>query len=752
MVGGCGGVYFLAPAGELVVELAKRDRREGRPVAVRAVLFGPDRAVLGDRWLTAAASGAVQSLRLAAPVQAPGICGLMVTAADDRYGTEMTWGFRTNCPRYLVETSRGHRDERHQEPIVLASPERPGEVCFLPRRGAFAVELAGLAADAGPVACTDAAGNPLASLTPGADGRASCSFPAATARAATPWRLQMPRFQGEVHIDGVTRWGQEDDYPGLSLWSPDAPSWFAFHEHRWLLTPYSRTVYAQPGEERQVRFRVHHNGLAPATVDLALEFADGQPRTASLSADRIRLEPRQAADIALLLVVPETGAAWSCRLRATCGEVSTYSTVALRRGEPPAAGPIEMPLALKPFQHENEQFGYLPGYPLDSQPYFDLGNRPYVVRSRALSVLRDGGWTDAGALPAGEGSAGSLRGTKIAFDTEHGVYCLATLQGRPALLYSQDGGASFAACPLPGNGHFDLENFSGHNASPLPPAVVRVTRTASDPKLIWRSLNDVHLFVPERRDGQFVLGEPVPVTTLGIGISDHSGIPSAVVSRDGKVHLAWGEATDPKESIHGVPTYVATYDREMRTLGKPVLVGYGPPANDVHNSPCITMDSKGFLHLLVGTHGRTFKYARSLQPNDSAGGWTPAEEVGPGLSQTYVGLVCAPDDTLHLVFRLWQGHGERFPTGSYACLAQMSKRPGEPWSAPRPLVVAPFTDYSIFYHRLTIDRRGRLFLSYDYWSTYWFYRTDHVGSRRALLVSADNGITWRLAADADVAP
>jgi hypothetical protein len=225
-----------------------------------------------------------------------------------------------------------------------------------------------------------------------------------------------------------------------------------------------------------------------------------------------------------------------------------------------------------------------------------------------------------------------------------------------------------------------------------------------------------------------------------------------VVSRDGKVHLAWGEATDPKESIPGVPTYVATYDREMRTLGKPVLVGYGPPANDVHNSPCITMDSKGFLHLLVGTHGRTFKYARSLQPNDSAGGWTPAEEVGPGLSQTYVGLVCAPDDTLHLVFRLWQGHGERFPTGSYACLAQMSKRPGEPWSAPRPLVVAPFTDYSIFYHRLTIDRRGRLFLSYDYWSTYWFYRTDHVGSRRALLVSADNGITWRLAADADVAP
>jgi len=47
--------------------------------------------------------------------------------------------------------------------------------------------------------------------------------------------------------------------------------------------------------------------------------------------------------------------------------------------------------------------------------------------------------------------------------------------------------------------------------------------------------------------------------------------------------------------------------------------------------------------------------------------------------------------------------------------------------------------------RATIDRRGRLFLSYDYWSTYWFYRTDHRGSRRALLTSADGGETWSLA-------
>jgi len=40
---------------------------------------------------------------------------------------------------------------------------------------------------------------------------------------------------------------------------------------------------------------------------------------------------------------------------------------------------------------------------------------------------------------------------------------------------------------------------------------------------------------------------------------------------------------------------------------------------------------------------------------------------------------------------------------------------------------------------LTIDRRGRLFLSDGLWSTYWFYRTDQRGNRRALLTSPDGG-------------
>jgi hypothetical protein len=162
------------------------------------------------------------------------------------------------------------------------------------------------------------------------------------------------------------------------------------------------------------------------------------------------------------------------------------------------------------------------------------------------------------------------------------------------------------------------------------------------------------------------------------------------------------------------------------------------------------MDSKGYLHVLIGTHGRAFRYARSLEPNTAAGGWTVAEELGAGLRQTYVGLVCDPDDTLHCVFRLWRDDGVHHPGGNYATLAYMRKRPGEAWSEPRLLVVAAFSDYSIFYHRLTIDRAGRLFLSYDYWSTYWFYRNERRGDRRALMMSGDGGDTWGMVGGEDL--
>ncbi len=92
--------------------------------------------------------------------------------------------------------------------------------------------------------------------------------------------------------------------------------------------------------------------------------------------------------------------------------------------------------------------------------------------------------------------------------------------------------------------------------------------------------------VPEKRAGRLVIAEPVTVSRNSVGVSSHSGVPSALVSRGPRIHIVWAEATDPKEKVPGVPTYVVTYERKQkRFLGKPVLFGYGAPPKDIHNRP-----------------------------------------------------------------------------------------------------------------------------------------------------------------------
>ncbi len=740
---------------------------------------GQEATIPDDGQARGSGLGPVQQTRLATRVERKGVYVLNVTVSQDRYGEEMVWGFATNCPRYLIETARGHKDERHQEPIVLLGSDQPGDVCFLPRKGPLNIEISGLPASATKLELFDASGASLREIAVAAGGTAACSVPAGVARDRSPWRLHVPTRQATIQIDGVTRWDSDDAYPDLCCWTTEPESFFPLLDYRWLLTPYSRIVYTRAGQQAEAVFRVHNNRSQKRTVKLAIEFA-GEPWPVELSASQITLSSKRAAEVTVRGTAAADGKARICQVRATPAETpefTTYATLEVRTGESPATQPLAMPLVLRPYRHENEQFGHVPDFPVDNQVYFDPENRPFICTSDGIATVAEGRWTTAdlrrnvrSAEDGGERDSYRLYGSKVAFDRDGGVYVLGTSGRQAALLHSTDGGRTFAACPIPGregrSGSYDLEQFSGHNEaakretgtdrpernqSRLPPPIVRYALTGSDPKLFWRRLHDLELFVPNFVDGRLVMSEPILISRKCIGLASHSGIPSSVVSRGDRVHVVWAEATEPTEKVPGVPTYVVTYDRATGKLGEPALVGYGAPPNDIHNSPSITMDSQGFLHVLAGTHGRPFQYARSLKPNDAAGGWTPAEPVGQDLSQTYIGFVCGPDDTLHLAYRLWHRGEQPHPKSHHAALAYSRKRPGQPWEAPRDLIVPPFSEYSVYYHRLTIDRQGRLLLSYDYWSTLWFYRNDQPGRRRSLMMSPDGGDTWQLATSRDLA-
>ncbi|MFP6582506.1 MAG: BNR-4 repeat-containing protein [Candidatus Hydrogenedentota bacterium] len=757
-IGGCGGVYFLAEPGEFWVEVEKQDRNFlSRKTHVRAILFGPDRSVLAEEILPhmgmkkGDGAGPVQRLRFSVTVPRTGVYGLSITASEDRLGEDMSWGIKTNCSRYLVETSRGHKDGRHQEPLSLRNG-KPGDVYFLPRTGEFTIDGAGCAP--GTLRLVDGAGTERGFITVGKDGKFLHTIPAEIGRENVPWKLELSNAQcSKLNIDGVTRWDKSDgNYNDLSLWTPKAASWFPFHQNRWLITPYKQRIDVAPGSSGEATVEIHNNAPLARTIDLAIEFPGSKTGSATLSTDTVQLEANQTATVVLRYDVPYSGDLWPFHVRATPRDksgFSTYVTIDLRRDSGQSAEARAMPIVLRPYAHENAQFGYRADYPLSGEVYFDTENTPVVSAKNELNVLQNGQWKPVTSAQQNKNAPTpfTLATSKVAFDSDNDRYAMATQNGRPVLVHgTADGEWKFY--PIPGKGTFDIEQFSGHNTPQGPPPFVRFTRTASDPKLLWRRIHDLALFLPEKNpDGSISIGEPIMLSRMCIGLSSHSGIPSTIVSRGSKVHVAWGEATDPKEKIPGVPTYVATIDRETRVMSTPTLVGYGPPANDIHNTPCITMDSQGVLHVLIGTHARTFKYAHSLKSNDSSGGWTAAEDISPGIRQTYVGLVCDPNDTLHLVFRHRRSDTDYFPASWYMTLAYMQKPADGDWSEPQPLVIAPFSEYSIFYHRLTIDRKGALFLSYDHWSTYWFYRSDRRETRRALITRPTDGDTWKFVTD-----
>ena len=763
LMGGCGGAYFLAEPGELVVTVEKRDRNNRqRHTELRALLVGPDRQVLHEEFIpdsggkAGSGLGPSQRVTLSTEVERKGVYALNVTVSQDRYGYETVWGLGTNCEKYLIETARGHKDERHQEPIVLASPEKSIDVCFLPRRHAFDIEISGLSNDVSALAVYDGQNQLIEFLRVDGEGAAKHHFAEDPARGSRPWRIPFPSAQGVVQIDGLTRWDNNDRFPNVCCWTPNSNSWFPLLENRWLLTPNKVTVYGSPGQEKDYRFEVHNNTDIERSILLMVESCGETSLPAALESERVLVASKSSKSVSINYRVPSKGERAVYRIGATpldCQDFSTYSTLNVKAGKSPVDEPLDIPVMLRPYEHENEQFGYMREYPLSNQVYFDLDNAPCQIVDGGIAKLTGGEWTVASLENAVHPVDCDIPrpvfetyGTKVAFDREN-CYLLGRSGRHIFLLHSSDGCQSFSAHLISGKENvsrgFDIEQFSGNNVPDGPPAIVRYVLTSRDAERIWRRQHEVDLFIPRKVGSRIEIGDPIRLTGKCLGFSAHSGVPSSVVSRGSKVHVTWGEATDPEKEVPGVPTYVVTCDRETRELGAPVLVAYGAPANDCHNTPSITMDSRGYLHLLAGTHGRPFQYARSSAPNDADSGWTQPVPTGEQGNQTYIGLVCDREDTLHLVFRLWRS-GDPFPHSTHGTLAYQRKRPGKPWEPPRILIVAPFSEYSVFYHRLTIDFQGRLFLSYCCWSTHWFYRNDRFGLKRSLLMSPDGGGRWEL--------
>lgn len=681
-------------------------------------------------------------------------------------GGDYMFGMSANCDRYVVESK-----------LVFNDPNAAANVYFAPPEGAFEVAAAPLH-DPGiqTVALHDARGN-----------------------LVSEFHLQKP-VEDVIHSvgehegsrDGLWHWqiGKMDvrlTVPGLKYWTMDPESYFDPEGSHLIVTPRKTARYLSPGgsarfgillfppEGYEGRFDVEIT--QPEREGVRFQLADPPVQPAEYGSDRRLVEVSAVADEAC---VP--GEVFDAYLEVVAADnplAAGRARLQARVGASPVSRQLEMPIVLRRYEHEDWQFGYAPEYEPNAV-YFDLANRAWIRHrtehghwSAGAQVLEDGRWelrewTDAVREQFPDyrrpSSGSGFRGCRWAFDDGGGAWTTMRLSGvgsgfADAIIYTPDRGRSWQTA-LINSGLADIEFFTGHNDSDVPPVVG--WRTTAPHPARFCAYHDLLLFLPRLENGAVMVPDPILVSDNCLGGAIHSGAPPSLATRDGRTHIVWGEVAEP--DAPGVPTYIATYDRGTGRLSEKVFIAHAPPVNDVHNVPAVVLDGDGYIHVVTGAHGENFLYARSLLPNDISGGftepvkvhdagWVDGETDEDGRArQTYIGLVCDPDDTLHIVYRHNRsGVDDYLPDFTYYMgLVYQRKPKGGEWGPARPLVIPPVGGYSIYYHKLTMDRLGGLYVSYSHW-TDQAYQKDFPGQyhNRAVITSRDGGDSWKLAETED---
>ncbi|HWL53308.1 MAG TPA: BNR-4 repeat-containing protein [Chthoniobacteraceae bacterium] len=800
-----GGVYLKAEKGTLRVEVLKRDinQRDKYQGNLYAWLLSPDRQCVASANLQDDGSkadgtpGETTAVELKAEVGEPGIYLLMVSLTGfDGVRYDTAWGFSTNASKYVFargETPGG----RGKTPLVIFGDQEPGvSLWFQPTQERFSIKATALPETAGSLEIHPPEAKEVALAVSEKETRKV--FTAKPGREPL-WKIDTGGALVALDVEGLTSWHQ---WGGFAL---EDHGFFSFHKEaylpvadlRWVLTPYQTIRELAPAAQKgELEWRMHnHASAASHRFKVEAVSPEGAAVALKLPAEEIVLAPGEDRT---LKVPYEVAGGFSKPekhlLRVTALDLPGYTTFGSIRFVPERKEEaLKLPVAYKPFEHVAEKFGYEPGYPLN-QVDFDPSNHPFVrqtvTRSRSDGVFhRSGGkWVldnfagaIASVLPGFQETVlgSTFYSTRTAFDTEGGVYTTvsATATGKASeavrvLLHEPSPGGGFKAYLLdkPGVALADIEGFTGHNRAEGPPPVVIYTAVEHEKRSAeekWRDHRVLELIVPEKKkDGSLSLEKRVVLSRNAINLCTHSGGASTIASLGNKIHVVYGEVTDEPQKNAGVPTYIVTYHRDSGQLEGPVFLGYAPPVNDMHNSSGIAPDSKGILHVVLGAHGKNpFHYVHSLEPNSISGGWSAPEVVlktglkangvGPAESgaQTYVGLVCGSDDALHIAFRHdFQDVNGPFPgfTERYRALSVQRKPAGGPWEEATPMILPPLPGYSVYYHKLTVDRKGTLYLYFTYRMTHSIYRSENpaTGNYAGLFKSSDGGTTWTLASDA----
>lgn len=756
-----GAVHFYMEPGPLDVTVYKRDSA-GKSTAdrtMKAFLCGPDGTVL-DRFVLPSTEvapgkpGPLQKGKVHANISRAGIYTLLVTMNQDQYVRLVSWGFSTNAEKFVINANTGHTDVKRKEAIMLYGEMKPFSIFFQPPKRAFDLDISRLPEMAKAVEMFDASGQLVQSVAVN-DGTAKSTFAADAGNYNGIWELRLPVERGTILIDGLNQnWTRDETV--LPVWSTSREHYFDLADYHWLLQPRRFARQLSSGDKGKVEFSVYNHTQSPMSLNLSVDDAPAKSHI-QVTPTKVLLAAGAEQTVQVHYELPSKLADGNYDFHLTARDTQTnkqaFSLIELRVGQQPDVhADVKLPIELQLYSHDQFQFAYEPQYPRETQFYFDADNRPWTVTREGIKVLLNGEWKTV-QLPGGNRATDNYPGARfgnpastIGTDKNGFVYAIVNRDKTPYLLRASSKNLNAQIAPLPVGGNYMMETYMGGKVSDYPPVVLRYVINSDAKTTFWSRRHQLEMFIPAVENNKLQLSDPVIITDNCVGMAAHSGIVNPVASNGENLYIIWGATSDPKGKDPGVPTLTATYNRKTQTLSEPVLLAYAPPVNDVHNMSTLLVDSKGGRHVIIGSHGQPFQYMYSLAGSNN---WTEPKKMSD-MGQTYIGAILDDKDRIDMFCRTWQ-HGKDFPGRFSAGLYYQQMDADNHWKPAAPFAEVPLPGYGVFYHRLTVDRTGRAYLSFSYWSTWAAYRESfrNSGARRAtgadrLFLSSADGQRWNL--------
>ncbi len=448
-----------------------------------------------------------------------------------------------------------------------------------------------------------------------------------------------------------------------------------------------------------------------------------------------------------------------CRVSATTTFAKNYSTLSIVEMVVGALLPIAPIEYRNNFVNEINIWSYHPQF--ESGAVNMTGTRRPILRDQKMNLQflqNDGSWSlidlksviiqYAASLgtqinPSEFSLEGDFTDKKVVMDKNCNLYTTVNLVRNTKIsdilfLFSSDEGNSWSVYPL---GIHDQRKtvrmeFSGNGSHILldnPPTLL--VHNFYDLGVTDNVSRALYLYIPELTPSGLNVGPKFTVSQNSLLVTSHSGESNAAVSIGDNVSVIYPIASTQWNGVnyHYTVYLGRVYSRKYKNFVTNEFFVTRSPSNrltpvdvyDSHDEPALIVDSNNYIHFIANSHNGPFYYGISQNPGAISWGFKNVITVGNeiysngGAGYSYASPVIDVYNNLHVIARVDDSDAKyklvHLIKPLSASYFTMFTDPDTKKLVPHQLLINPYrTRYGVYYHKVTTDPWGSVWVSYSY--------------------------------------